>query len=235
MTANARENILSRLRATTTHGLFTVPEAPVIAGLELSREERIDRLRRMLEVMHAEVRVVAAREWLDELKALLRARALNGLLYAPATPLGAALEAAWEEGLPPLVPYVEPVEQCRESLFAIDAGITSTRGAIAETGALILWPSVAEPRLMSLTPGLHIAVLEAEAIFNTFAEAIDRQGWLEQGMPTNALLISGPSKTADIELTLTFGVHGPKELVVFILSDSPEAGESLTGKSQAAR
>jgi L-lactate dehydrogenase complex protein LldG len=69
---------------------------------------------------------------------------------------------------------------------------------------------------MSLTPGLHIAVLEAETIFNTFAEAMDRQGWLEQGLPTNALLISGPSKTADIELTLTFGVHGPKELVVLI-------------------
>jgi L-lactate dehydrogenase complex protein LldG len=214
MTANARGNILSRLRATT--GQFTVPEAPVIAPLDLSLEERIDRLRRMLETMHAEVRVVAADAWIGELKALLRARALNGLLYAPATPLGVALEAAWEEGLPPLVPYVEPVEQCRESLFTIDAGLTSTRGAIAESGALILWPSLAEPRLMSLTPGLHIAVLEADAIFNTFAEAMDQQGWLEQGMPTNALLISGPSKTADIELTLTFGVHGPKELLVFI-------------------
>jgi L-lactate dehydrogenase complex protein LldG len=214
MTANARENILSRLRATT--GQFTVPEAPAIAHLDLSLEERIDRLRRMLETMHAEVRVVAADAWIGELQALLRARALNGLLYAPATPLGAALEAAWEEGLPPLVPYTTPVEQCRESLFTIDAGLTSTQGAIAESGALILWPSAAEPRLMSLTPGLHIAVLEAETIFNTFAEAMDRQGWLEQGLPTNALLISGPSKTADIELTLTFGVHGPKELVVLI-------------------
>ncbi len=215
MTANARENILSRLRAITMQGSFVVPEAPIIAGLMLSREERIDRLRRMLETMHAEVRAVAADGWIEELKALLRSRSLNGLLYAPATPLGAALEAAWEEGLPPLVPYTAPVEECREQLFTIDAGITSTRGAIAESGALILWPSVAEPRLMSLTPGLHIAVLEADEVFNTFAEAMERQGWAK-GMPTNALLISGPSKTADIELTLTFGVHGPKELVVLI-------------------
>lgn len=218
MTANARANMLSRLRATTAQGAFAVPDAPIIAGLQLSLEERIDRLRRMLETMHAEVHVISSAAWLDALKTRLRARALNGLLYGPGTPLGAALEAVWEDDLPPLVPYVEPVEQCREQLFHIDAGITSTRGAIAENGALILWPSAAEPRLLSLTPGLHIAVLDAGTIFNTFAEAIDQQGWLKQGMPTNALLISGPSKTADIELTLTFGVHGPKELAVFILT-----------------
>jgi L-lactate dehydrogenase complex protein LldG len=217
MTAKARANILSRLRATTA-GSFDVPYAPVIAGLALNLEDRIDRLRRMLETMHAEVRIAPGSLWLGELKALLRARVLNGLLYGPGTPLGKALKAAWEEDLPPLVPYSEPVEQCREQLFHIDAGITSTRGAIAENGALILWPSAAEPRLLSLTPGLHIAVLEAGTIFNTFAEAIDQQRWLEQGMPTNALLISGPSKTADIELTLTFGVHGPKELVVLIVT-----------------
>lgn len=68
-------------------------------------------------------------------------------------------------------------------------------------------PDEQEPRLMSLVPPVHIAVLKAEKIHDTLAEA----------MPTNLLLISGPSKTADIELTLAFGVHGPKELIVFIL------------------
>lgn len=224
MTASARENILSRLQANAARGAFIVPDAPVIAGLELTAEERIDRLRRMLETMHAEVQVVSTNKWIAALKAMLRTRELNGLLYAPSTPIGAALEAAWEDDLPPLVAYDQPVEQCREQLFSIDAGITSTHGAIAETGALILWPSAAEPRLMSLTPALHIAVVDAKKIFNTFAEVIDQQGWVEQGMPTNVLLISGPSKTADIELILTFGVHGPKEVAVFILTDM-ESGD----------
>ena len=103
-------------------------------------------------------------------------------------------------------------------MFKIDAGITSTLGAIAETGAIVVWPTEKEPRLMSLVPSIHIAVLDADSIFNTFCEAIQTQNWPEK-MPTNVLLISGPSKTADIELVLAFGVHGPKEVVVLILDD----------------
>ena len=70
---------------------------------------------------------------------------------------------------------------------------------------------------MSLVPAVHIAVLDADRIYETFSEAIEKGDWAD-GMPTNALLISGPSKTADIELVLAFGVHGPKELVVLVLS-----------------
>jgi L-lactate dehydrogenase complex protein LldG len=58
--------------------------------------------------------------------------------------------------------------------------------------------------------------LEADTIFSSLADAM-RSGQWAQDMPTNLLLISGPSKTADIELTLAFGVHGPKELIVYIL------------------
>jgi L-lactate dehydrogenase complex protein LldG len=140
-------------------------------------------------------------------------------LYAPATTLGAALEVSWESDLPPLVGYTQEVDQDRERLFAIDAGITSTRGAIADVGALILWPDANEPRLMSLAPAVHIAVLKAASIHDSLADAIARERWMD-GMPTNVLLISGPSKTADIELVLTFGVHGPKELIVLVLDDA---------------
>ena len=91
-------------------------------------------------------------------------------------------------------------------------------GGIAETGVIILWPDKKEPRLVSLVPPIHIAVLEAEKIYNTFSEAIETGNWPDK-MPTNVLLISGPSKTADIELTLAFGVHGPKELIVIIVKD----------------
>ena len=115
---------------------------------------------------------------------------------------------------PRLVAYDRPVEQMKERLFnEMDAGFTTTRGGIAETGGLIVWPSPQEPRLMSLVPPVHLALLDTDAIYDTFWDALRSQGWAA-GMPANALLISGPSKTADIEQTLAYGVHGPKRLVV---------------------
>ena len=94
-------------------------------------------------------------------------------------------------------------------------------GGVALAAALIfsgLRPDPREPRLMSLVPPVHIAVLSSAAIFPSLDDALRERRWAAD-MPTNLLLISGPSKTADIELTLAFGVHGPKELIVFVLDD----------------
>jgi L-lactate dehydrogenase complex protein LldG len=74
---------------------------------------------------------------------------------------------------------------------------------------------------MSLVPPVHIVLLDAANIYNTFYEAMQAEGW-KDGLPTNALLISGPSKTADIQQTLAYGAHGPKELVVLLLTEGEQ-------------
>ena len=81
---------------------------------------------------------------------------------------------------------------------------------------VVLWPDRHEPRLLSLVPPVHIVLLDADQLYPTLAEAMADQQWAAR-MPTNALLISGPSKTADIEQTLTYGIHGPKTLITLIL------------------
>ncbi len=186
--------------------------------------EKVARLKRQLESMHAEVYITLASQWVDELKRWIMQKELKTLLYGPGSAIGMALEPVWSSTqmlahgkfLPQLVAYDQSVEQCKESLFTVDASVTSTHGAIAELGALILWPDRYEPRLMSLVPPIHIAIVEAARIYSNFQEVVFHQQWIHQ-MPTNALLISGPSKTADIELTLTFGIHGPQKLIVFIV------------------
>jgi len=220
MTENSRERILQKLK-TAVGGQQEIPPVPPAAETPpLSREEKIEQLKALMTAMRSEVYVVSRSGWTDRLKAVLREKALKHMLYAPGTPVGEAVEAAWArgaDGLPALRPYDAAVETFKEELFTLDAGITGTMGGIAETGALILWPDEKEPRLMSLVPGVHIAVLDADRIYETFAEAVEGGAWAG-GMPTNALLVSGPSKTADIELVLAFGVHGPKELVVLVLT-----------------
>ena len=213
----ARERILARLHASGTEQT-TVPEAPLPPDLSLDRDAKIERLATQMAAIRTEVYIVDADRWLEKLRELARERGWKRLLYGPGAPIGSAIETSWASdaaGLPELVAYAGPVETFKEDLFQIDAGITSTRAGVAETGAVVLWPTKHEPRLMSLVPPVHVAVLDADTIYNSMAEMMAVERWAE-GMPTNALLISGPSKTADIEFTLVFGVHGPKELVLLI-------------------
>jgi L-lactate dehydrogenase complex protein LldG len=220
MTSTARDEILSRLK----NAIGSTPPAPSTVCMPIATfatDEKVEKLQTLMEAMRTEVHLATKADWGNKLKAILRARDLKTLLYSPATWMSPLIEQAWDEndeGLPAKVPFDREVEDLKETLFEIDAGITTTRGGIAETGAIVLWPDDKEPRTMSLVPPVHIAVLEAGQIYNSFCEIIQAQNWAA-GMPTNALLISGPSKTADIEMTLAFGVHGPKELIVIILTD----------------
>ncbi|WP_259699108.1 LutC/YkgG family protein, partial [Pseudomonas chlororaphis] len=152
---------------------------------------------------------------------LLGERQLPSLLIAPTTPHGRRVSQYWTEhpGLPTLKVYDRPVEEWKAELFNdTPASLTTTLGAIAATGSLILWPTREEPRLMSLVPPVHFALLKASEIRDNFYQVQQEYAWA-QGMPTNALLVSGPSKTADIEQVLAYGAHGPKDLVVLILED----------------
>ena len=217
----SRKKILDRLNAAIKPGDPDVLQAPHPHTEKRSADEKVEKLKGFMEAVRTEVHVIENADWVNSLKRILENRALKTLLYAPETTIGERLKTEWlSEGtdLPELVTYKGDIEEFKDELFQIDAAITSTVGGIAETGVIILWPDKKEPRLMSLVPPIHVAVLEAEKIYNTFSEAIQTENWPEK-MPTNVLLISGPSKTADIELTLAFGVHGPKELIVLIVKN----------------
>ena len=219
MSEQARDRIFARLKSAAGPAAAPVAQPEPLQQVEYSHQEKIEKLKTLMEAMRTEVHITTEQDWPGLLEDISRQRQIKDLLYGPRTPIGEALQQKWqnaEDGLPELVPYDVEIEKIKERVFSVEAGITSTMGGIADTGALILWSSKEEPRLMSLVPPIHFAILRADKIYNSLLEVMQREDWTAN-MPTNAFLISGPSKTADIELVLAFGVHGPKELIVLIV------------------
>lgn len=94
---------------------------------------------------------------------------------------------------------------------SIKVGLTGTSAGIADTGAILLIPGPGKPQMPSLLTEIHIAILAADQIYQSLPEVLNHPGIKDA---SNPILISGPSRTADIEMTLTIGVHGPRELHV---------------------
>lgn len=214
---DARERILARLRRARGAEPVVIGAPSTAPQVTIAPSERLAQFRACLEAVRGQVHAVPADGIAALLRELVLERGIGRLLYGAAGPLAPMLEKAFPgtEGTR-LVRYDASIESWKEELFyGIDAAVTSSLGGIAETGSVILWPDAAEPRLMSLVPPVHFVVVDAAQIHATLDEAMRVQRWAE-GMPTNALLISGPSKSADIEQTLAYGVHGPKELVVIV-------------------
>ena len=218
---SARDRILAKLKAAPVLPKATPDVAAWYAAQrsEASPAEKITRFRDCIEFAHAEVHSVSPANWLQKLAEVLATKKISKLLVAPGTPHGEqAIEALAATGVD-CPAYKDPIEHWKEEMFHdIPASLTAARCAIAETGTLVLWPDADEPRLMSLVPPVHIVLLDAGKIYNTFYEVVEREAW-GAGLPTNALLISGPSKTADIQVTLAYGAHGPKELIVLLLGE----------------
>jgi len=102
-------------------------------------------------------------------------------------------------------------------IFRFDVGITTAQAAIAETGTLVLDSAHERNRLVSLVPPVHIAIVSASKICETVGDALTLLRKENEISPA-VTFITGPSRTADIELTLTVGVHGPQELHVIVSS-----------------
>lgn len=214
----ARNNILGRLRAAPVAALPPLPDVKAWFDSQRRNEDlaqRVLRLRTAMQAVKTEFHDVTPTDWPDVLLRIAAAKGIGNLLLGSNTAHGATLQAR-ALGALQLVHYEQPIEAWRDRLFdSIDAALTSARSAVAEIGSIILWPTPSEPRLMSLVPHIHFVLLDASSIHSDLHSAITAEGW-SSGLPTNALLIGGPSKTADIQQTLAYGAHGPKELIVLL-------------------
>jgi L-lactate dehydrogenase complex protein LldG len=111
-------------------------------------------------------------------------------------------------------------QSARDAFFTADIGITGVEALIAETGTVVLRSQPGEPRSLSLLPPVHVAVAETSQLVPDLFDLYTRfpAEAPARGLPSCLSLITGPSKTGDIEMRLVTGVHGPGELHVVLVA-----------------
>ncbi|MEE8443221.1 MAG: lactate utilization protein [Dehalococcoidia bacterium] len=114
--------------------------------------------------------------------------------------------------------------ELRDEMARADLGITGVDYAIAETGTCVLVPRQGVSRVVSLLPPLHVAIVEAHQVYESLDDlfALRRLAFIQGrgDMGSYLSLISGPSRTGDIEQTIVTGVHGPMEVHMVILDQA---------------
>jgi L-lactate dehydrogenase complex protein LldG len=115
-------------------------------------------------------------------------------------------------------------ESYKRELLGARVGITSADYGIADTGTVVLVSTAEQHRLTSLVPPVHVCVLDAGRVAGSLPELLARvEADSDECWPPPAMtFITGPSRTADIEHTITLGVHGPNALHLFLYERTPE-------------
>ncbi len=223
---NARDRILGRLRAAAAHGAGVNDLGHRIDAHFDARRDNASpevlarRMQAALEAVRAQAWCARAGEWPALLAQRIVDAGVRRVLVDSASPEGRALRAALPASVEP-VAFDRPLEDWKAELFGtIDAGFTVARSGIAATGTLVLAPDTASPRTVSLVPPLHIALVHAHTLHADLHQALHAERW-QDGMPTNLVLATGPSRTSDIQQTLAFGAHGPRWTWVVIVTGEP--------------
>jgi L-lactate dehydrogenase complex protein LldG len=99
-----------------------------------------------------------------------------------------------------------------------DAGVSQALYGLADTGSVVLAASPEEPRARSLLPFVHVSLLREDRILPGLPELFETVG---SDLPSALAIVTGPSRSADIEQTLVVGVHGPGEVHVVLLPGDP--------------
>ncbi|OSI09700.1 LutC/YkgG family protein [Neisseria zoodegmatis] len=215
--SNARDNILAKLRkaaATPMQEPDTEAYYEEMSPHWDSEEGRLKHWAKTMRAVKTEIYWVRRHDWVQTLLKVAAEKGLRNILLPLKTEHGQEAAQVVQTAGIEVKAFDRPIEDWKDSFFNdIDAGFTDVRCGIAQTGTLMLWPSEEQPRSQSLVPPVHICLFDTTKMYNDFYSAMQGERMVE-GMPTNVVLVSGPSKTADIQLTLAYGAHGPRDMVV---------------------
>jgi L-lactate dehydrogenase complex protein LldG len=133
----------------------------------------------------------------------------------PVPGVAAALQSAGIDRVDHDVPVEDRLEH-QVGYHQVDVGVTGAHAALAESGSIVLVHGEGRPRLASLIPEVHIVLLDLDVLERNLAHWAQKNPTLA-GDTTNLVLITGPSRTGDIEQQLNLGVHGPRHLHIVMI------------------
>lgn len=206
----AREEVLHRIRAAGAG-----PTDPMGRRYDrrsrLARPQLVDLFAERVADYRAEVRSVAAAALRQETTAVFRELGAERVGVPPGFP---------EEWRPDDIEIVEDRGLASQELDGLDGVLTACTVAIAETGTIVLAGGPQEGRrALTLVPDLHVCIVREAQVVGIVPEAITILDPLVRAGRAPLTFISGPSATSDIELSRVEGVHGPRTLVVIVVSE----------------
>ena len=204
---SARASILNRIRRAERTG-HVPTQAPSALPLAAAQASGADNLRRFA----AELQALGVDLFIEDSDDAVRSRIVALVGSHPVLQWDAA---ALPYDVGGLFPWALTGKSPRDAQASAEIGITGADAAIAETGSLVLLSGKDKPRAASLLPPTHLAIVRRSDLcasmgefFAAHADAIARAAC--------CTFVTGPSRTADIELTLTLGVHGPGAVIVVV-------------------
>jgi len=209
----SRDNILHKVRTALgrSAGQAVTDVPPVrLRVREAAIEDRIALMMARLETLAAKTARVPS---MDTAREFVAAAIAGRTAVASNTPY---LRDCGIAGLPAVRSRIHTVDELTEVCATVDIGITSADYALSDTGTLVMLASPAEARLVSLLPPAHLAVVPCDRILTGLDELFTILP--DPAAQTSSMvLITGPSRTADIEQILVRGVHGPGQVTVVIV------------------
>ena len=222
MKQSARDEILSKLKSAPREAIPHRPGRPVLKELTLTQEELIEIFSKHLVqetgVVH---RVKDRREALEKLSQIAQEEGLKKVMAAADDIVASLNLVDWGRKNNVGVMTARDFGNRDSYIDAVfeeaDAGITGADFAVAESGTLGLTHDKDRPRLLSLAPILHIAIVPVERIVAVYEQAVEKVFVKKEKLPSQFCFVTGPSMTGDIRGIPFKGMHGPRKVIVILI------------------
>jgi L-lactate dehydrogenase complex protein LldG len=219
---NARERILANLKSARKKQAQPRPPMPPLSELRWNTERMIKEFTDNLQAQTAPVhRVKDYAEASEKFAEILAAEGVKKIAISTDAVLQRLNLGEW--GRKHQVEILRAEDSPNKDDFKrlifdeAQAGVTGADFAIAESGTLCLIHDKNQPRLVSLAPITHIAIVPLERLFPVYEDAIDAIFGRKENLPSQVTFITGPSMTADIQGIQFKGMHGPKKLFAILV------------------